>query len=214
MNTLVCQECLEEFQAKRKDAKFCTPACRRASHRESVGNTITEARRNKEFFDLHMRMCETYYGLRPDQRQDYLQDLIEKAWGGDTMIRRILTNRVLLRPDYSETHLFYRGNPEWPTLAQEAHAYAKFNWDAGIVYVLDRPWLTPPSDLEIRLKSMTTEDYIKQAEKGGDNLWKMVGARFPEHTLKAFAHLLVNPPGRIIDDLQVERWGMQSHEAL
>lgn len=146
MLEVTCKQCGVAFCAQRKSAQFCDATCRKAHSRNGIPvnrNTSREQkRREDEFFDQHMRMCEVYYGLAPKERPAYLLGLIDKARQGDTQLRRILTNYVLLRnTEIMPRVIHWRGSKNYPTIAQEAHAFCKWHFDAGIAYVLDHPEL-------------------------------------------------------------------------
>lgn len=134
--TATCIQCGASFCAQRSTAKYCNTTCRKAASRGGVPENRTtspvQRRREDEFFDLHMRLCETYYGMPPAERPVYLEGLIDRARFGDSRIKRILTNLYLLKASTS-SHVFnLRSSKRYPTIAKEAAAFTKDNWGVSI----------------------------------------------------------------------------------
>ena len=139
MNTPACHQCGEAFTAVRSDAKFCATKCRMAASRkanpeppENRTTSHSKRRREDELLDLHMLLCENYYGMKPADRPEYLEGLIDRAAGGDTKVRQVLTNVYLLRASQPKRSTNYRASRAYPTLAQEAHRFTSATWGVSI----------------------------------------------------------------------------------
>lgn len=71
MHTLHCQQCGNEFQAKRKDAKHCSDICRQTAKREKENNdkepdnkTVTQQRPPNTIADTHEAPNKYFAELR------------------------------------------------------------------------------------------------------------------------------------------------------
>lgn len=109
-----------------------------------------------ELFERNMRLAEMYYTHPPADRPRFLLELIREAIEGNSKVKRVLTNRVFLRPDRSDKHKFWRGTSNYPTLAQEAHRLSKEVVGVGIDAVISGGW-----DLFGRL--VAAEDHVLEA---------------------------------------------------
>ena len=136
-------------------------------------------------------MCETYYGFPPAQRPAYLLELITKAREGNGVIRRILTNRVLLQPrNRSQKVIHWRGSRNYPTIAQEAHAFCKWYFDAGIAYVIDHPEHKPVSDTKRRAEDRALREFENRLKAIQKRVLPGLEER-PHHTLEAVVCAMV-----------------------
>jgi len=136
MKSVTCHQCGASFCAQRSTAKFCNPTCRKASARggipENRRTSPTKCRRENELFDLHMLLCETYYGMPPAARGAYLEGLIDRARDGDNKIKHILTNLYLLKAKEGSKVYNFRSNRAYPTITQEASRFVTANWGVSI----------------------------------------------------------------------------------
>ena len=144
MNTIACRECGSGFDAVRRDASYCSPACRKKSSRRvnpepPMNRTSSSAqrRREDELFELHDLFCETYYGMHPNARPAYLESLIDRAISGETSIKRVLTNPVLVRSHTGkggnlQKRYHFRRSMAYPTLPYEAHRFTKGRWGVSL----------------------------------------------------------------------------------
>ena len=136
MRTVTCNQCGASFCAQRSSAKYCNPSCRKAASRggihENRQSSPTKRRRENEFFDLHMRLCEFYYGIPPIDRERYLESLIDRAREGDTRIKQVLTCLYLLKPKEGSKVYNFRGSRAYPTIAQEASRFVQTRWGVSI----------------------------------------------------------------------------------
>lgn len=211
MHDVSCQQCGVFFHARRSDAKFCDAACRKAASRggisENRSTSPTEARRQDELLALHMDLCATYYGLPPADRQVYLKGLIDRARAGDAKIRRILTNWVLLRPrEMKARAVHYRGTPAYPTLAQEAHEFCKWYWDAGIAYVVDHPDLAPYAERVERDRAKLQALYQRQLAKVVSSIPRIM--KSPERVQLSHAMAIIASKGPVLTEEQRGKWGL------
>ena len=87
--------------------------------------------------------------MPPAQRLGYMKSLIDLARSGeDIRLRDILSNYKLLHPHpINDTHLFYRGNRVYLTIAQEASRYCKRFWKANVKDVVYGRAPEPPTGL-------------------------------------------------------------------
>lgn len=149
MNTIACRECGSGFEAVRRDASYCGPACRKKSSRRvnpepPTNRTSSHAqrRREDELFELHDLLCETYYGMHPNARPVYLESLIDRAIAGEASIKRVLTNPVLVRSHTGkggnlQKRYHFRRCMAYPTLPFEAHRFTKGHWGVSLFDALD-----------------------------------------------------------------------------
>ena len=133
---VTCIHCGASFCAQRSTAKYCNTTCRKAASRggvpENRTNSPAQRRREDEFFDLHMRLCETYYGMPPADRPAYLELLIDRARAGENKIKRILTCLYLLKtPECSRVYNL-RASRAYPTISQEASRFTQDFWGVSI----------------------------------------------------------------------------------
>jgi len=216
MIELPCQVCGVYFTAKRCDAKTCSPACRQQRSRKGKPHnrttSPTQARDENEFLSLHDEYCHQYYTMPPAHRPVFLHGLIKLAQEGDKRITRLLTNLKLLRASpKGPRNLFYRGSPQYPTLAQEAHAFSKWYYDAGIRYVIENPGHRPPKSLKEGRGSMGEKTFRKQVRHATKNLKENVTHR-PSHTYLAYINALLHIPRPSLDFEHAERWGINIEE--
>jgi hypothetical protein len=131
-----CTMCGASFCARRSTAKYCNATCRKAASRggtpENRRTSPSQCRREDEFFDLHMLLCETYYGLPPADRPAYLEFLVDRARAGENKIKRILTNLYLLKASKCSRVYNLRASRNYPTIAQEASRFTRDIWGVSI----------------------------------------------------------------------------------
>lgn len=200
MIKITCHRCGVVFHAQRKTAKFCGDPCRNA-HRDQTKqpqnrcNSPCQKRREDEFFDRHMRMCETYYGLPPAERPSYLYELVKKARRGDRAIGRMLTNRVLLRPKSLRPKVVhFRASENYPTLAQEAHRFCKLYFGTGVARVIDDPALEPLIASERHQEGIEHCKHEERVWTLQNRILPCLGDR-PHHVLKAVMSSLAGASG-------------------
>lgn len=92
----------------------------------------SKRRREDELFDLNMVLCETYYGMPPASRPDYLESLIDRARAGEAKIAEVLSNLMLLKASEGSRKVNLRGSRAYPTIAQEAHRFTSETWGVHI----------------------------------------------------------------------------------
>ena len=138
--TATCIQCGASFCAQRSTAKYCNTTCRKAASRGGVPENRTtspaQRRREDEFFDLHMRLCETYYGMPPADRPAYLEALIDRARAGENKIKRTLTNLLLLKTPESSRVYNFRASRAYPTIAQETSRFTQDTWGMSIKHAV------------------------------------------------------------------------------
>lgn len=151
MPTVTCRQCGQGFEAVRRDARFCGPTCRSSKHRrnnsEPPMNRTTspsKRRREDEVFDLHDILCETYYGMHPGARAHYLETLIDRAIEGDTRIKAVLSNPVLVKSHTGkggelQKRYHFRRCYAYPTIPFEAHRFTMSAWGVSLLDALDTP---------------------------------------------------------------------------
>ena len=151
MPTLACRQCGQGFEAVRPHAKFCNPACRKSASRsnnpEPPMNRQTspsKRRREDEVFDLHDVLCETYYRMHPKARPHYLETLIDRAIEGDTKIKAVLLNPVLIRSHTGkggnlQKRYHFRRCFAYPTIPFEAHRFTMSAWGVSLFDALSTP---------------------------------------------------------------------------
>lgn len=134
--TATCIQCGASFCAQRSTAKYCNTTCRKAASRggtpENRTTSPSQRRREDEFFELHMRLCETYYGMPPADRPAYLETLIDRARAGENKTKRTLTNLLLLKSSESSRVYNLRSSRAYPTIAQEASRFTQDFWGVSI----------------------------------------------------------------------------------
>lgn len=214
MIEVTCHQCGVVFYGQRKSAKFCDDACRNA-HRDQLNGPMnrrtspSQARREDEFFETHMRMCEAYYGLPPKERPAYLIGLITQARQSNAKIKRILTNHLLLRPNgkVQPRVIFWRASSNYPTIAQEAHAFCKWHFDAGVAFVISNPDRKPLPNACRRYGKMKQREYERQLVAIQKKVLPRLEGR-PHHTLKAVVQTIVGTRGPILHEEHAVRWGI------
>lgn len=148
MHSPACRQCGKAFDAVRSDAKFCSAACRQAMSRRYVPinrtSSPTKRRREDELFDLHYRLCETYYGMHPNARPFYLEGLIDRAIEGEAKVQAVLTNPILVRSHLGpggdlQKRYHFRGCFAYPTLPFEAHRFTMYTWGVTLFDCLRTP---------------------------------------------------------------------------
>jgi hypothetical protein len=106
----------------------------------------TKWRKNYDLYDLAMRLAERLYGLPPNQRLGYMKSLVDQARAEPGLLREVLANRTLLRPNpVTERWKFWRGSPEYFTIAQAANRYCLKFWGYGVVDVVMGRCPEPPT---------------------------------------------------------------------
>ena len=122
----------------------------------NAANSRSVKRDQHEDFELAARMAETLYNMPVGQRLGYIEKVIQLARNGDCpQVRRILTMPKLIRPNPTETHLFYLGSARFCTISQAADRYCRFSpWNAGVVDVVRGEVPDPPTG------EITTEEAI------------------------------------------------------
>ena len=133
--TKLCIRCDTEFLF-RANKKFCSANCRRR-HGEAPQNSLMspeKRRRNLEFFDRASRIAEQYFRLIPQDRDNYMLDLIWIARSGeDKSLRDILTNKLLLDPTNNfGNHLRGNRGRSYGSIAQAAQAYCRKFLNASV----------------------------------------------------------------------------------
>ena len=151
MNTIACHECGSGFDAVRRDARFCSPACRKVvSRRENPEPPMSRAtspskrRREDEVFDLHAVFSTTYYGMHPYARPQYLEGLIDRAIAGETKVKAVLTNPILFRSHTGkggelQKRYHHRRCIAYPTIPCEAHRFTQECWGVSLLDALKTP---------------------------------------------------------------------------
>lgn len=218
MNEVTCYQCGVVFHAQRKTAKFCDPVCRKAAHevtrrgirkRDSQNRRTSpeQARREDRFFEAHMRMCETYYCLPPMERPAYLFGLITQARQGNSQIKRILTNHLLLRPSgqLQRRVIFWRAASNYPTIAQEANTFCKWHFGAGIKLVIENPSRKPLPDAHRRFSKMKQQEYEEQLAAIQKKTLPSLPDR-PEHVVKAVVLSIVGKRGPTQQQQESAHW--------
>ena len=139
MNTIACHVCGSGFAAVRRDARFCSAACRKSASRTNVPeapqnrtSSPSKRRREDEVFDLNMVLCEAYYGMPPAARASYLENLIDLARAGNPRLREVLSNLFLLRTREGSRKTNFRRSRAYPTIAQEAHRFTTSRWGVHV----------------------------------------------------------------------------------
>lgn len=149
-----CHHCKSSFRKRRKDQKYCSDRCRKDHHQKKVRsevpcnskNSHRKRRSNLELFDSAKRLAEILYNLPPFERLGFMKELVDQAREGSSKLRGILTNAVLLKPDYHNRRLFYRGQPRvYLTIAQAAEAYCRYFWSASVADVVYGRVSEPPT---------------------------------------------------------------------
>ena len=150
----VCANCHQTFERRRKDQIYCGARCRKASHQKADRKlhpknskcSPTTWRKNMEFFDTAARLAEELYSKPPSERLGHMKDLVDRARAGNTKLREILTNPILLKPDRKSKRLFHRRCPvSYYTIAQAADRYCRKFWKSGVVKVVRGIAPEPPT---------------------------------------------------------------------
>ena len=143
----ICVQCSQIFQKNRRDQKYCRDACRKNAYqtkdRKENPKNSTESpdkrRRNEVLFDTAKRLAEELYGLPPCERLGYIKTVVDVARDGNAKLVRILTNKILLKPDRSKKRLFHRECPAtYFTISEAADKYCRKFWDASVYDVVHR----------------------------------------------------------------------------
>lgn len=151
MNT--CVACGDSFLPARTNQKYCSRTCQKAfTHNASraIQNStcsLAKRRKNLELYDLALRLGERYYRADEDQRLGYLNELINQARNEPGLLREVLTNRTLLRPNPdTERWKFWRGLPtKCFTISQLANRFCVRFWGFGVVAVVNNRCPEPPT---------------------------------------------------------------------
>ena len=152
MVVIACSACGESFEYSRKDKKFCSRKCQKKSSQNSARFTQNsdlcraKRRQNIELYDLALRLAERLYTMPNCQRLGYLNYLVNQARSKPGILREVLSNRTLLRPNpATENWKFWRGSPEYLTIAQAANRYCLHFWGYGVVTVVMNRCSEPPT---------------------------------------------------------------------
>tara|TARA_B100000780_G_scaffold234322_1_gene174664 strand:- start:245 stop:775 length:531 start_codon:yes stop_codon:yes gene_type:complete len=134
-----CPQC-NVIVTGRPNKKFCTPNCRKR-HSEPTRNSYhspTKRRENTEFFERAMGLAVELYSRHPEQRYNYIKDLIDLArLGEDRQLQDILSNqRLIYINPINDRHLLHRNSPEYFTIAQIASNCCKRYWKANVNLVV------------------------------------------------------------------------------
>ncbi|WP_147405487.1 hypothetical protein [Cereibacter sphaeroides] len=156
-----CPNCSEDFERCRKDQRYCSDRCRKnaSQRRDRIANprnsrhSPTKRRENELLFDISLRIAEDIYTLPPDQRFDYVSEIVNTARSGNARLRNILTNRVFRYPDPNKKRLFHRSCPaSYFTASEVVEVFSRLVWSSGLTEVVYGEAFGPPciSD-EVRL---------------------------------------------------------------
>lgn len=144
--------CGVDFEPKRSNQKFCCRKCQKASTHNSARATQnsfyspTKWRHNYDIYDLAFRLAETYYSVVPGKRLGLINDWINLARAEPGLLREVLSNRTLLRPNpATERWKFHRGSPEYLTISQVANRFCLKMWGYGVVDVVHNRCPEPPT---------------------------------------------------------------------
>ena len=149
-----CPSCKDEFPPKRRDQIYCRPACRKASFQKgdrkknpkNSTSSLSKKRDNELFFDIALRLAEMFYTMPPRDRLGFINGLVDAARSGNTKLRHVLTNKVLLKPDLQRKRLFYRRcHLSYLTIAQIAVRFCRHFWSAGVKNVVTFKVPEPPT---------------------------------------------------------------------
>lgn len=140
-----CPACDAVFYPKRKDQKYCSPACRkntysrkdRKNNRRNSTNSAAKWRENMELFDRHRCLIELVMKQQDQSRKDrIIAQIIDVAEGGHGQLRTILTSKAFRYPDRYRKYLFFRIHQHCKTIAQMANAYSWKTWGCSLKHSL------------------------------------------------------------------------------
>jgi len=95
---------------------------------------------------LALRLAETYYTTPPGLRLGYMKSVVDQARAEPGLLREVLSNWTLLHPNpETERWKFWRGSPEYFTIAQAANRYCLKFWGHGVVDVVNNRCPEPPT---------------------------------------------------------------------
>lgn len=212
MREATCIHCGVVFVAQRSTAKFCGPTCRKGQSRSETQPTLrgspTKRRENIELFGYHYDLSATYYALQPADRPVWLRNLIERARQGDTKVKRVLTNRVFLRPrEYAIGKATY--SEHLPTVAQEAHTLCKYMWNAGVEYVIDHPDHPTHAERVEKDRKKLYDSHQKLLKRCLKKLPKLSREYSSEHAkLACLTAIISGGQGPTVSDEHRARWGL------
>lgn len=159
--SLQCPTCGQGFTPRRKDARFCRPLCQQKAARgpRTVALSPTERDRSSRHYARARELAGQLYGLPPDKRLGFMQELIAGARAGNAKLRAILTDRALLCATKEHRSLFPRRAPGvYCTIAQAADRYCARFWGHGVRAVVygeaPEPPTGEPGEVERTTESM------------------------------------------------------------
>lgn len=134
----LCADCGAQYTTKRRVHRYCSSGCRKnASQRrrraeEPVNSRVNrdKHRVNLELFDRAIRLTEQYYKTRPDDREDYLRNLLEIA-RVDARTRAALVNPYVMSEHFPE-HFRRRLRGMPLTISQIAREAAWSLWGVSL----------------------------------------------------------------------------------
>ena len=127
-----CPKCATEFRPKRKDKRFCSRECQKASsNNASRGSRYGENKaRSYRHYERAMRLAEMVYSVAPHERLGVMKDILSHA-PHDAGLRNILSDPSLLKAHpASDNGLFFRGRTK--TISQAANAYTQMFFGVSI----------------------------------------------------------------------------------
>lgn len=143
--TKSCPVCSTDFVPKRVDQKYCSSKCRKNNYQKHnrsknpVNSTYspTKRRDNLELFDRSRCFGEMYYNTPPWERDDFLNTLVVQAKNGNSKVRNVLNNQMMLRADSSDKKLFYKHSPSiHQTITQLANDYCRRTFGKNVREVI------------------------------------------------------------------------------
>lgn len=132
-----CPRCGQTFQRKRKDQRFCSRPCQKATtHNASRGprttaECITRRHEKRRQWATLAYLNETYYGTVPSGRLGLLKWWLDLARGGDATLRAALT-----RPDFTKwkdnTQACFRRSKSYPPVPYLTYRFCQHFLDCKV----------------------------------------------------------------------------------
>lgn len=154
----MCPVCCHGFNKSRKNKVYCSPKCKkshsqriiRKKHKNNSKESRAKRRENEVLFDTAFRLAEMLYTTPPNERLGFMNNLIEKAREGTSLLRSLLINITFVYPDRENKKLFRHGCPqEYKTISEAANAYCLNSpWQSDVISVI-KGMVPEPSTGEI-----------------------------------------------------------------
>ncbi|WP_371156983.1 hypothetical protein [Jannaschia sp. 2305UL9-9] len=132
----LCERCGQPFTRRRKDQRYCIPACQKKASRNAVrGARLAEnAQRNRGHYDRASWLSYDVLRMSPEAQRPMIVAILEAASGPDAPLRNILLDPALLGADrMSPIGKLYPDirSPSALNIAKMVDAFCREEWGVG-----------------------------------------------------------------------------------